>query len=57
MRNLLEYPVTREEIIELLLQLSQQFSEEFSCGDMRPLLLQIAAKAVKEADDESLNLF
>ena len=39
MRNLLQYPVTKQEIINCLKEFAAEASPEESCGDMRPLLL------------------
>ena len=39
MRNLLQYPVTKQEIINCLKEFAAEVSPEESCGDMRPLLL------------------
>ena len=51
MRNLAEYPITREEIVECLEQIGAEIQrmneEQLACGDMRPLLLDRAIRMVK----------
>ena len=55
MRNLMAHPVTREEIVNFLRQLSSDFANEMRIGDMRPLLLGIAAQVVgKERDNKAI---
>lgn len=58
MRNLQEYPITVDEVIECLKDLKKALSPEITqlCGDMRPLLLDeaikiVEASSVKEVDD------
>ncbi len=48
MRNLLEYPITKEEIAECLDKLAMDIGYEdgFACGDMRPLLLAAAKEVI-----------
>lgn len=50
MRNTLEFPITRTEIVDTLLrlavELAERDAEEGVCGDMRPILLETAAKIV-----------
>lgn len=57
MRNLRKYPVTSEEVENCLMKLSEEFSQERRCGDMRPMLLEIAAKIVRRSafTQEALN--
>ena len=47
MRNLLEYPITRDEVIECLTKLRESILEEGCIGDMRPLLLTVAIKEME----------
>jgi hypothetical protein len=47
MRNLLEYPVTHEEIIECLARLRDREMAEGRVGDMTPTLLDLAIAAVQ----------
>ena len=53
MRNLAEYPITRQEIVECLEQIKtdlQRLNEEqLACGDMRPLLLDRTIKIITHA--------
>lgn len=54
MRNLVQYPITSDEIVACLRQLSTEISDidgERLIGDMRPLLLQTAANVVEAADE------
>ena len=51
MRNILEYPPTTAEIVECLRELSKELlAGEPSMGDMRPLLLEMAASIVQRAE-------
>jgi hypothetical protein len=50
MRNIAEYPVTKEEIASCLVDLSDSFLEDGKIGDMRPYLLGIAAQIVIKSD-------
>lgn len=51
MRNLAEYPITLDEVIECLnglkLEAMAEAVENLSYGDMRPLLLEHAIKVIK----------
>lgn len=47
MRNLAEYPITHDEIIENLESLSKDLSSLHLCGDIRPLALAQAAYLLK----------
>jgi hypothetical protein len=47
MRNLLEFPVTLDEVIEGLERLKADIMQEGACGDIRPLLLHRAIQIVK----------
>lgn len=51
MRNLIEYPVTTEEILELLDALKMEFDGDLM-GDMRPAILMEAAKRICEHEQE-----
>lgn len=48
MRNLAKYPPTKEETVESLRRLAEEVGKKHICGDMRPLLLELAAKAVEK---------
>jgi hypothetical protein len=50
MRNLVEYPITHEEIMECLARLSEVLSYDKTglVGDMRPLLLDRATEIVRK---------
>ena len=48
MRNILKYPVTTQEIVECLTKLSDEILDEGRMGDMRPLLLTMAARYLIE---------
>jgi hypothetical protein len=47
MRNLLVYPVTLDEIVECLERCRDDARAEERCGDMRPMLLNLAISAVR----------
>lgn len=47
MRNLLEHPVTLNEIVECLQRLRDESMAEQRCGDMMPTLLDLAIAAVR----------
>jgi hypothetical protein len=49
MRNLLDYPITKEEIVQCLLHLSNELSKDELVGDMRPILLETAARLINES--------
>ncbi len=50
MRNILEYPPTKEEVVELLTRLAETKSNAneaaMVCGDMEPYLLAVAAEVI-----------
>jgi xanthine dehydrogenase iron-sulfur cluster and FAD-binding subunit A len=50
-RNLIKYPVTREEIIDCLTTLSADIIKEERVGDMRPSLLTLAAEIIAKRRD------
>ena len=52
MRNLAEYPIDDDEIIECLKALANELASEERIGDMRPLLLKEAAKRLEIAFDD-----
>ncbi len=54
MRNLAQYPVTFDEIVDFLDKQSKELSEEQRMGDMRPLLLKEAAKFMRTAKESGL---
>jgi len=47
MRNELEYPVTKQEVIDYLSKLQDELIKEGVVGDIRPVLLDVAIDAVK----------
>jgi len=51
MRNTVEYPITKEEIIACLDEFAEQVDRANShlCGDMRPLLLAKAKEIILNA--------
>lgn len=51
MRNTEKYPITTQEIVSCLLELSDELANQrpLRIGDMRPLLLQKAAEIVAQA--------
>jgi hypothetical protein len=52
MRNIIEYPVTLPEIVATLTQIAEEFrrrdAEELAIGDMRGMLVGMAAKLLTE---------
>lgn len=48
MRNLLQYPITDEEVIGYLKQLADEALKEEAIGDMRPLFLDYAIEAIRD---------
>ena len=52
MRNLLEYPVTTQEIVEYLTYLKTEFDfgNTGSCGDMGPVILAEAIARIVNAE-------
>ena len=57
MRNLVEHPITTKEIEECCIKLSLNLAAEKHTGDMRPLLLQVAAKIINRVDLEDYDFF
>jgi hypothetical protein len=49
MRNLHEYPVTKEEILDYLARLQDEVIKEDGIGDMRPLLLAKARQIIEQS--------
>ena len=47
MRNLAQYPITDDEIIECLSDLANEILSEKIPGDMRPALLRAAAERIE----------
>lgn len=47
MRNLVQYPITLDEIVETLETLKKQVLAEEHIGDIRPLCLDMAIAAVQ----------
>lgn len=60
MRNLLEYPVTKKEILDFLMSLLDDYHEEakheFRCGDMSMTLLSEAIKIVEGTENYEFRL-
>jgi len=56
MRNLAQYPATREEVLALLDELTATFNAEGNVGDMRPLLLSYAREVVRKHAPEAFPL-
>lgn len=58
MRNILEYPVTKEEMLEFIQQSIDELHAEnekiMRCGDMRPTLLHEIKKIVEASDYANL---
>ena len=50
-RNLIKYPITREEIIDCLTTLAADIIKEEKVGDMRPSLLTLAAEIIAKRRD------
>lgn len=48
MRNLIEYPITIEEVVATLRRTAAELSQEERIGDMRPLILEQAADALEK---------
>jgi hypothetical protein len=51
MRNLIEHPPTKQEVVKCLSDLRIALTSTESVGDMRPLLLQIAAEVISVIPD------
>jgi hypothetical protein len=49
MRNLLEYPVTPQEIADCCRKVAAEDTDVLGCGNMTPLLLSMAADVVEAA--------
>lgn len=56
MRNLRDYPITKEEIIAFLVNLADKYATDGGIGDIRPSLLREAAKHVRGSTVELTNL-
>lgn len=54
MRNIMEYPITKEEIVERLEELAEEKhkinEEQHACGDITSLLLLFAAEIIKNSN-------
>jgi hypothetical protein len=52
MRNILEYPITKEEIVETLLKMQEAYKWDILhhgyYGDMTPMILDEAIKCIEE---------
>lgn len=60
MRNIIQYPITLDEILETIAQLSLEASEydeeHMVCGSMRPLVLDEAFRYIEKAKESGLTL-
>lgn len=58
MRNLAQYPITAEEIVECVNRLKDEAQKRVEvdhiCGDMTPLLLTVASQIVAKYGEEFL---
>jgi hypothetical protein len=54
MRNIIQYPITLDEICEALDQAGQEIIDSEVCGDMRPYLFQEAIRFMREAEESGL---
>lgn len=56
MRNLLEYPITHDEVIDVIDYLYRDAAEEMRCGDLRPMVIRslktLAGKYMPEILDD-----
>jgi Fe2+ or Zn2+ uptake regulation protein len=48
-RNTIEHPITKEEVIELLEQHKHDHLKDEQCGGIDPLLMDIAIRCVRES--------
>jgi len=55
MRNLLQYPVTKSEIVECLRKESEAARNAEIIGDMRPYLLKKAADVIASLPEDEVN--
>jgi len=53
MRNLLEYPVAKEELVRFLADLRETFLQEELCGDLRPTFCNTLLDLVIGDKDET----
>lgn len=52
MRDLVKHPLTVDELLACLRETSQQINAEQAVGDMRPLLLNVAAMIIISAPEQ-----
>lgn len=50
MRNIVEFPVTKQEIYECLERIQHDLMEEGRIGDMRPYLVDLALGIILKSD-------
>lgn len=59
MRNLEQYPITAEEVLECVNTLKDEVQKRVEiddiCGDMTPLLLTVAAQIIAKYGEDFLN--
>jgi hypothetical protein len=56
MRNLVEYPITRQEAVECLREASEIVGRGSLLGDVRPYILMRVVRLVEMADEETFAL-
>jgi hypothetical protein len=54
MRNIIQYPITLNEICDALDQASQEILDSGVIGDMRPVLFSEAVRFMREAEENGL---
>jgi hypothetical protein len=52
MRNLMEYPITTDEIISCLRELVDALNAKARIGDMQPILLYLAANIIEQTQKQ-----
>ena len=52
MRDLGRYPVTKEEVLKCLTEITEEIEKQELIGDMRPMLLKIATGVVMRHYDD-----
>jgi hypothetical protein len=55
MRDLRKHPITSDEIVKCLTALAEELGARKQSGDIRPLLLQEAARMIRKAGDPTKN--
>ena len=54
MRNIIQYPITLDEICQALEEASQEILDTAVCGDMRPMLYGEAIRFIRLAEQSGL---